>query len=135
MERKTILDLLRLADMNFTVADYLEATMHPKPLEVICFHCQQAVEKLLKAYLRDKTNANPPRTHNLADLCSLCQESDPRFAAIMVACSRLKMYAVQTRYEDGIEVDETDMLRALRYAAEIKAFPPLQELRERMEQA
>ena len=56
MERKAIQRLLRLADMDLASAIHLEAMMHPKPLEVICFHCQQAVEKFLKVYLRSQTD-------------------------------------------------------------------------------
>jgi len=134
MERKPIHKLLRLADMDLAAAVYLESMTHPKPLEVICFHCQQAVEKFLKVYLRNQSDDNPPKTHNLVDLCDLCQAYAPEFADIKAACSKLTMYAVQTRYEDGIELDEIDMTRALRYAAEIKSFPPLVELREKLEQ-
>ena len=134
MVYRAIRNLFRLADMDLAVAINSETTMHPKPLEIICFHCQQAVEKYLKAYLRSQTGEAPPRTHNLVELCTLCQEREPQFGDIKSACAKLTMYAVQTRYDDGIEVDETDMRRALRYAAEIKAFPPLAELREILEQ-
>jgi len=68
------------------------------------------------------------------DLCTICQEHDPQFADIKIACSKLTMYAVQTHYEDGIELDETDMRRALRYASEIKSFAPIAELRSQLEE-
>jgi HEPN domain-containing protein len=38
--------------------------MRPLPLEVICFHCQQAAEKLMKAVLT-KHGLDIPKTHDL----------------------------------------------------------------------
>ena len=35
-----------LADMDFSAAEYLLG-MRPLPVEIICYHCEQAVEKLL----------------------------------------------------------------------------------------
>ncbi len=34
-----------LAVMDLKIARYLEETYRPKPLEIICYHCQQAAEK------------------------------------------------------------------------------------------
>lgn len=43
---------------------YHLTTLHPVPLEVVCFHCQQAAEKSLKAYLV-YSGIRPPKTHDL----------------------------------------------------------------------
>ena len=43
--------------------------------------------------------------------------------------STLNPYGVQPRYPDEIEIDERITKLALRNAAEIKGFAPLQELR------
>lgn len=40
-----------LAKMDLGVAKHLEAAYYPKPLEIICFHCQQAAEKGIKAMI------------------------------------------------------------------------------------
>jgi HEPN domain-containing protein len=37
-----------LAKMDLGAAKHLEAAYYPKPLEIICFHCQQAAKKELK---------------------------------------------------------------------------------------
>jgi len=125
--------LLRLADMDLATAHHCQA-MHPKPIEVICFHCQQAAEKYLKCYLRTKTESVSPRTHDLTELCLLCFGHDESFEEIAKACAKLTIYAVQPRYGDGIELEEIDMAQALQYAAEIKAFAPLMKLREVLDQ-
>ena len=41
----TIKEWLRFVEMDRSTAQHLFNTMHPQPLEIICFHCQQAVEK------------------------------------------------------------------------------------------
>ena len=40
-------DWYEFAVMDFNAAKHLWNIMHPKPLEIICYHCQQAVEKIL----------------------------------------------------------------------------------------
>ena len=40
-----------MAQTDFGVAKHLEANYYPKPLEIICYHCQQAVEKGIKALI------------------------------------------------------------------------------------
>ena len=39
---------LDMAQTDFGVAKHLEANYYPKPLGIICYHCQQAVEKGIK---------------------------------------------------------------------------------------
>jgi len=134
MEREIILEWFRLGDMDLAVAHNCSTTMHPKPLEIICFHCQQAVEKYLKGYLTFQSGEAPPKTHNLVELCTLCQEYDEAFGTLKVGCSKLTMYAVQTRYPDGIELEESDMVYAVVSTTGLKYFPPLAELRETLEQ-
>lgn len=40
---------VRFADMDVLSANHLNEIQHGKPLEIICYHCQQASEKMLKA--------------------------------------------------------------------------------------
>ena len=51
---------ITFANQDFYSAKYL-LNMHPTPLEVICYHCQQAAEKVLKGYLI-YCDIEPPRT-------------------------------------------------------------------------
>jgi len=46
--------------------------------EAVCFHSQQAVEKILKAYLITK-NVEFGKTHNLEYLLELCVKEDSEF--------------------------------------------------------
>jgi len=49
----------------------------------VCFHCQQVVEKLLKAYLVLR-NVDFGRTHNLEFLLKLCSKEDQDFEKLDV---------------------------------------------------
>jgi HEPN domain-containing protein len=63
----------------------------------VCFHCQQLVEKLLKAYLASK-NTNFPKTHNIFLLLELCAKLDKDFEKLDVG--NLTFYAIEIRYTD-----------------------------------
>jgi HEPN domain-containing protein len=61
----------------------------------VCFHAQQAVEKLLKAFLVSK-NVEFGKTHNLAFLLKLCSDQASEFSKLDV--SKLTFYAIEVRY-------------------------------------
>ncbi len=68
--------------------------------DVICFHCQQAVEKFLKAYLVSK-GISFGKTHNITFLLKLCIESDKDFIEIeKMDVEKLTIYATELRYPD-----------------------------------
>ena len=64
---------------------------------MVCFHCQQFVEKLLKAYLVFY-GIEFPRTHNLEFLKELCARHDEDFKTLHVG--DLSRYAVEARYPE-----------------------------------
>jgi HEPN domain-containing protein len=60
------------AAMDITAARHLRQTTDARALaETICFHCQQAVEKYLKAFLVSK-NIPFKKVHNLEVLLKMC---------------------------------------------------------------
>ena len=116
------------ADMDFVSAEHL-LTLHPQPLEIICFHCQQAAEKYLKGYLVSKGETEPPKTHDLVLLRMECLKSDKDFETISRACEVLTRYGVQPRYPNEMEITEKDMQKALEYVKQIRGFDPLNTAR------
>jgi HEPN domain-containing protein len=54
--------LFRAKD-DLECAEYLLGK-HPLPVEIICFHCQQSTEKILKGLLILQ-EIQPPKTHDL----------------------------------------------------------------------
>jgi len=74
-------------------------------LETACFHAQQAVEKILKAFLVSR-GATVPRTHNLVALLDGVIELEPSTADLKDACSLLTPYAVDLRYPGDVGIVE-----------------------------
>ncbi len=69
----------------------------PPVLEPACFHCQQAVEKILKAFLVWKSIPFE-EVHSLTYLLDLCELSYPEFASLRSMAEKLAPYAVRIRY-------------------------------------
>lgn len=92
------------------------------PTEVVCFHCQQCAEKMLKAFLVLRDH-DFPKTHDLKGLLNMCAEHNPEFATLSAEAAGLTDYAVQPRYVDDwrdIPVDEA--AEAVRLAERVMAF-------------
>jgi len=71
--------------------------IEPMILDIGCFHCQQAAEKCLKAFLAWH-NCDIEKTHNIIFLLSQCAAIDAIFATI--DAMDINAYAVQGRYPD-----------------------------------
>ena len=85
----------------------------PPVLDTACFHCQQAVEKALKAYLIWR-GVSFERVHSLTYLLDLCQVQEPQFAALMDKAETLAPYAIEIRYPGAaIDVSQEEAQEAL----------------------
>ena len=74
----------------------------------VCFHAQQAAEKVLKALLVYH-GERPPRTHDLVVLLTRCIDAGARLDDLEEDCRDLTFFAVSARYPDDLyEPDETD---------------------------
>ena len=69
--------------------------IEPMILNSACFHCQQAAEKSLKAFLVSKGN-DAERTHDLSFLIDECARFDAIFETIDIL--NLNEFAVNARY-------------------------------------
>jgi HEPN domain-containing protein len=69
------------------------------PYDTVCFHCQQAAEKLLKAYLA-YMGESPPITHDLLLLLERVLPSSPAAETLRDDLAVLMPYAVEIRYPD-----------------------------------
>ena len=88
----------------------------------ICFHCQQAAEKYLKAFII-KIDLPIIKTHNLAVLVGQIKEVDNSIVEIETLAVALSEYAVTVRYPDDFEkITEEEAIRSFENATEIKKF-------------
>ena len=87
------------------------------PFDTVCFHCQQAAEKILKAYLV-ANGQTPPFTHDLLLLLERILPLNPEADDLRDALALLIPYAVEIRYpDDGFSPSAEDANEA-REAAE-----------------
>jgi HEPN domain-containing protein len=90
----------------------------PVILDNACFHCQQAAEKYLKAYLLYKRH-RIKKIHFVSQLQVSCAEFDKEFAIIDL--KNLDLFAVDARYPDDSIVPTLDEAKEyLRIAEDIK---------------
>jgi HEPN domain-containing protein len=111
---------IRKAETDLTAAERL--CSFPDILaDVVCFHCQQSVEKALKGFLISK-GKEIGKTH---DLVLLIEESlvwEPSFRVYLKECAELNNYAVEARYPGpGDTYNEEDARKALESARRIVA--------------
>jgi HEPN domain-containing protein len=86
------------------------------------FHCQQAAEKALKAYLtwRDEPFE---KTHSLVALVGKCLPFDQSFEELRLAATRLTPYAVTFRYPGDLpELSSEEAGQALTLARQVWDF-------------
>lgn len=80
--------------MDFLTAKHLYDNMYPKPLEIICYHCQQSIEKLLKGVLFSY-GVTIKKTHDLGLLAEMLQEYVEIDSRYMEMCDDLTPYGVK----------------------------------------
>ncbi len=86
------------------------------PFDTVCFHCQQAAEKLLKAFLVDKERPYS-FTHDLLLLLEDILPLNPDAEALRDALALLMPYAVEIRYPDDLFFPSQEDAQEAREAA------------------
>ena len=127
MDKELVVEWLKHADDNIDTALLLKE-MRPQHYEIICYHCEQAVEKYLKGFLVFKGKM-PPKTHDLNNLCTLCSEQDNSFQNLQPQCSYLTPFAVQPKYPNDLDITDADVEKAVKFALEVKNFGVIEKLR------
>ena len=112
---------IEIADTDFAAANHMATTMYPVPYAIVCFHCQQAVEKYLKGFLVFH-DVEPPKIHDLTELLELCINITTIFLSKYDKCDILTEYGVEPRYPMENHIELGEMNRALLYTKEIISF-------------
>jgi HEPN domain-containing protein len=101
---------LRIAGRELAVHD-------PPNLDAVCFHAQQAAEKLLKAAIVAHRQ-RPPKVHDLVHLGTLLRRIVPRWSFPVDELSDLSSLAVDARYP-GFESTPEQAAEAFRIALRV----------------
>lgn len=102
-----------------TAGRELRARTNPN-YDAVCFHCQQCVEKYLKAVLQ-ANNIRIPKIHYLLELLALILKFDTSYEFLRADLDTLEDYAVHFRYPG--EFAEKDQAQSAYQAAKIiRAF-------------
>ena len=102
------------AEGDYLVAEREMRVRNKANYDAICFHCQQLVEKYMKAFLF-ANEVDFPKTHNLIELLELCLPFDNSLEMqrdLLVAMDR---YGVRYRYP-GRSAERDDAKSALKGA-------------------
>ncbi len=92
------------------------------PFDTVCFHCQQAAEKFLKAYLV-VNSIQPPISHDLLLILEKVCLLEPHAESLRDDLFLLLPYAVEIRYpDDWFMPSEEDAREAREAAAKVMAW-------------
>jgi HEPN domain-containing protein len=86
--------------------------------DVVCFHCQQAAEKYLKAMMQE-SGLPVPRIHNLDQLLVLLLPVDATLRPLRRGLKTLSRYAVEYRYP-GTGANAKQVQAAVRLANRVR---------------
>ena len=119
MDQETLL-WINLAKMDYGVADHLYQTYYPKPYEIICYHCQQAAEKAIKAVIvADGAKGGMPKLHDLSFLLNQIKNVVTVEEKYYDYADALTPYGVSVRYPNELFLEEKHAKEALRMSKEI----------------
>ncbi len=97
-------------------------TDEPPILDTAAYHCQQAAEKSLKAFLA-LHDIPPPKIHVLLPLVEQCIDLDPDFANLREAAEVLTPFATVFRYPgDVLEPEHSDVIEGIVLADAVFRF-------------
>ena len=107
----SVAEWIRYARMDYDAAMHLRS-FHPMPIEIICYHCQQAAEKALKAVLIYH-GKEVPYIHDTLRLWKLATALETTLSSLRPQASYLRRFASVARYPNELELNENDMQQAL----------------------
>lgn len=108
---------LSFARNDLAVAKHLNNTFVPKPIEIICYHCQQAAEKALKAlFIGSGIALGIPRSHDLSFVLDQVKNKYEIPDEYWMYADTLTPYGVAVRYPNELSLEERHSDKALIYS-------------------
>jgi len=106
------------AEGDWNAARQLNRVRKDPNYDSVCFHCQQSVEKYLKARL-EEAGINFPKTHDLIKLLGLAVAVEPQWVAIHPLVATLNPYAIGYRYP-GLTATKSDAKAAIKDCKDVR---------------
>ena len=120
---KEVMDWINTAETDFGVAKHLFETYYPKPLEIICYHCQQAAEKAVKGVIIFfGAQGGLPKKHDISFLMNQLKNMVAIDDILYDYADTLTPYGVAVRYPKELFLEERHAEQALAYAGEILSW-------------
>lgn len=111
---------MEMAETDYKVASHLFETYYPKPYEIICYHCQQAAEKAIKALILSKETSNGlPKVHDLSFLLNQLKNQINIEEKYYDYADTLTPYGVSARYPNELFLEEHNAETALKITKEM----------------
>jgi len=105
------------AEQDFLVAKR-EFEAVPPAYEPVCFHCQECIEKYLKAILQEN-DIYFEKIHDLDILLEQCKNLIPQIYGLKKELVELSSYAVEIRYP-GISISDEETKKAIKVTREAR---------------
>jgi len=128
VRRELVGQWIKKAEADLSAAHNL-LSHQPLFFYIVAFHCQQAAEKYLKAFLT-WSQVEFPKTHDLDELLDLLEKAAPPVALALRPSALLSAYAVEARYPSELpDPTREEAERALYMAEDVRdrvlaALPP-----------
>ena len=117
---------LSFAEADLGVAEHLNKTYHPKPLEIICFHCQQAAEKAVKSIIvLNGSQGGIPKKHDLFLLLNQIKNMVSIDEKYYDYADTLAPYGVAMRYPNELFLEDRHAEKAIQMADEFVKWAKL----------
>ena len=114
---------LEFAKTDLGVSKHLMEVYYPKPLEIICHHCQQAAEKAIKAVvIFHGAQGGLPKKHNLSFLLEQIKNMEEIPEEYYDYADELTPYGVVVRYPNELFIDEPHAQKAIEYAEKLVSW-------------
>jgi len=112
---------VEFAKNDLLVAKELDIEKH-FVYRAILIHCQQAIEKYLKAFLLFQSE-NISRTHDLLFLCKRCENYDRNFSQFAEELTWISVHYLDSRYPDNFEdISIEEAKRSLEISIKFEKF-------------
>ena len=114
-KRVDVLEWINKAEQDYQTAETMARKRRNPVPDVVGFHCQQCIEKYLKALLVLR-KIDFPKTHDLIELLEIALQKEPLFEAFRSDLRILNPFSVQFRYPgESVTIEESkDALKTMR---------------------